>query len=102
MIAQNTGNGIGADHRLPAVGFGQLIGNAAFTPGGMRGPERHNLGGNAGIRPGGMLRRRAGEVLKGGIPALVEAGFPVVERPPSDVGGATGEQHIAAGLPGFK
>ena len=102
MIAQHAGNGIGADDGLPVVGFGEFVGNAALAPGRMLGPQRHDLGCKGGVRAGGLFGRRAGKLLKGRVPALVETGFPVIEGPAVDVGGTAGLHDIAGGLPRFK
>ena len=102
MITQHAGDGIGTDHGLPAVGFGQFVSNPPLAPGRMLGPERHDLGFKGGARPRGQFRRRTGEVLKGRIPALVEPGFPIIKGAASNVRGAACLHNVAGGFPGFK
>jgi len=91
MIAQNPGDGVGTDHALPRIPFGQFIRDAALAPGRMGRAEGHNLRFNGGISASRVFGSRTGKAYKRRIAARDKARLPIIERPTADMRGATGE-----------
>jgi hypothetical protein len=84
------------------MGFGQFVGNALFAPLGVLLPHGNDLLFDAGIGAVGLLGGRTGEVLQRGVAARLEARFPIIEGPATNMSGPTGQRDVASRLPGLE
>lgn len=95
-------DGIGADDRLPLVGFGQRLGNAALAPRRVGVTAGNHLGVNRlchAVRVVGCRRR---EDLQAGRAVGVAARLPVLEGATTAAGNAAGFGDVADLFPGLE
>src|SRR5262249_15326161 len=95
-------NGIRTDDRHPAVGFGELIGNAILSPIGMVVVECDDLLCNGRVDAPRAAGGATGEAGQRSIAADQKAWLPIIEGRAADMGSATGQLDIAGRFPGLK